>query len=176
MNPSLLARCQSGDARAWRQLYDLFADAVYRWSLGFGLDRSSAEETTQEVFITATKRLGSCECDAQLPAWLFQTTRRHAANARRLNWVKRVVGWSGPTQFDAELSCDAAPDEPRPELTYAVRRALRSLPIRLAEVLVLHDLDGRTREEIAAMLAISPGTVASRLRAARDLFEQVWNR
>lgn len=172
MTPSLLSSCQRGDARAWRQLYENFATSVYRWSLAFGLDRSTAEETTQEVFITATKRIGACTCDAMLAAWLFQTTRRHAANARRLGWLKRVAGWADPEA--EERSASASDASPLPELSIEVRRALRALPMHLAEVLVLHDLDGRTRDEIAAMLSIAPGTVASRLRLARQAFEREW--
>lgn len=175
MNQSLLARCQSGEPQAWRQLYERFAGSVYRWSVGFGLDRSSAEEATQEVFLTATKRIGSCESEAQLPAWLFQTTRRHAANARRIRWVKRVVGWGDSNHEGLEDPLQQSADLPLSELSYAVRRVLGRIPVRFVEILLLHDLDGRTREEIAEMLAISPGTVASRLRTARELFEKEWS-
>jgi RNA polymerase sigma-70 factor (ECF subfamily) len=174
MHQTLLARCQCGEPQAWRQLYERYARSVYRWSLGFGLDQGRAEEVTQEVFLTATKRIGTCQDEAQLPAWFFQITRRHAANARRLRWVKRVIGWGEPS-LD-ELGSAAAPIEESPmlELSLAVRQALSALPLRLAEVLLLHDLDGRSREEIAEMLALSPGTVASRLRTARALFEKEW--
>jgi RNA polymerase sigma-70 factor (ECF subfamily) len=48
------------------------------------------------------------------------------------------------------------------------------LPKKQAEVLVLLDIEGHTREEAAEMLDVPPGTVASRLRLAREGFRKVW--
>jgi DNA-directed RNA polymerase specialized sigma24 family protein len=43
------------------------------------------------------------------------------------------------------------------------------------EVLIMHDMDGYTREEISRILELPPGTVASRIRSARALFVRAWN-
>ena len=53
------------------------------------------------------------------------------------------------------------------ELEIDVRRCLSRLPRTQAEVLVLMDIEGFTRDEVADMLSLRPGTVASRLRLAR---------
>ena len=45
------------------------------------------------------------------------------------------------------------------------------LPIDSRVVLVLHEMEDHTMAEIAALLEIAPGTVASRLRRARELFD-----
>jgi RNA polymerase sigma-70 factor (ECF subfamily) len=48
---------------------------------------------------------------------------------------------------------------------------LDALPFELRTVLMLSEGDGMTMLEIASLLEIPPGTVASRLRRARQLFE-----
>jgi RNA polymerase sigma-70 factor (ECF subfamily) len=56
-----------------------------------------------------------------------------------------------------------------------VRRCLARLPHAQREVLVLADIDGYTRPELAAMLGLAEGTVASRLRLARAAFRAHWS-
>jgi hypothetical protein len=53
-----------------------------------------------------------------------------------------------------------------------LRRALRKMPAKLVEVLVLADLEGYARDEIARLLGIPEGTVASRLHKARAIIER----
>lgn len=50
-----------------------------------------------------------------------------------------------------------------------VRRCLKRLPDRFADVLVLHHVEGLTIEQIAAALAAPPGTVKSRLSRGRAM-------
>src|SRR5690349_17277173 len=87
---SLLEGCQRGEPAAWRTLFQRFVRSVYRWATCFGLDRLSAEEVAQRVFATACQSIHKCESEQLLPGWLFQITRRHAANQRRNAWLRRV--------------------------------------------------------------------------------------
>jgi RNA polymerase sigma-70 factor (ECF subfamily) len=163
---TLLERCRRGDQAAWRALFERYAGAVYRWSRFFGVDAAGAEELTQEVFVTAFERIGACASEGQLPPWLFQIARRKAANARRLGWFRRMVR-PGGSRNDATTSREAVP---RRDL----ERVLRRMPLKLVEVLLLHDLEGRSRSEIADVLGLAEGTVAGRLAAARTLFAALW--
>jgi RNA polymerase sigma-70 factor (ECF subfamily) len=51
-------------------------------------------------------------------------------------------------------------------------RVLESMPIALRSVLVLYEMEEMTMAEIAVMLGIPPGSVASRLRRAREHFHE----
>ncbi len=172
---SLVDRCKRGDPSAWRQLFDDFVRAVHRWALGFGIDSSGAEEVTQDVFATAVRKISRCGDDGQLPSWLFQITRRQAANYRRRASLRRALGLSELFQVPAEDD-GRLQDGRRAELSLEIRRTLRKLPVHLVEVLILHDLDGHTQGETARILGVPAGTVASRLRTAREQFEKKWAR
>jgi RNA polymerase sigma-70 factor (ECF subfamily) len=53
---------------------------------------------------------------------------------------------------------------------------LGELPLESRVVLVLHEMEDHTMAEIAKLLQLSPGTVASRLRRARELFDAALTR
>jgi RNA polymerase sigma-70 factor (ECF subfamily) len=166
---ALVGACRAGDAAAWRYLIETRASQVYRWAVLLGLAPPEAEDAAQDVFAVASRRIASCRADRALSAWLFQITRRVCANHRRRGWW-RLWRKSEPVMSPAfEPTVTGSTDE------LSVRACLRRLPARLAEVLVLLDVDGLTRDEAAAALGIAPGTVASRLRLARRAFEQLWN-
>ena len=166
---TLLEGCKAGDPAAWRKLFTARAGQVYRWALLQGLSPTEAEDCAQEVLATAARRIADCRAEEALTSWLFQITRRVAANTRRLAWMKYFVTGSRPIEpgLDHEEPQDL-------ELELSVRGCLERLPRKQAEVLVLLDIEGHTREEAAEMLDLPPGTVASRLRLAREGFRKVW--
>jgi RNA polymerase sigma-70 factor (ECF subfamily) len=171
---SILERCRFGETNAWRLVFEQHVHSVYRWALCFGIDQAGAEELAQEVFATAMKSIAKCPSEALLPAWLFQITRRHAANLRRSVWFGRVLKFGGPREVESEavVRPSVAGYTNTHELGLDLRRTLRRLPAKLVEVLILADLEGYARDEIATLLGIPAGTVASRLQKARDRIEQ----
>lgn len=174
----MLAGCQQGDDAAWRMLFEHFADRIYRWAVLLGLPGADAEDAAQEVLVTAARRIGMVRADAALTTWLYQITRRVVANHRRRRWFRSMLpgGDGGRSEsgtvepaFESRGGLDAA-DE------LAVRTCLDRLSAREREVLVLCDVEQFTREEVARLLGIPPGTVASRLRTARAAFRRAWGR
>jgi RNA polymerase sigma-70 factor, ECF subfamily len=171
---TLLDRCRRGDQTAWRELFERYSAAVYRWSRFFGIDAAGAEEVTQEVFVTAFRHIGACGSEAQLPPWFFQITRRKAANARRLGWFRRMVRPSGRERRAESGEPVDATSAGGVERSRDLEGVLRRMPLKLVEVLLLHDLEGRSRSEIAEVLGLAEGTVAGRLAGARSLFAEIW--
>jgi RNA polymerase sigma-70 factor (ECF subfamily) len=171
---SILERCRFGETGAWRLVFEQYVHSVYRWALCFGIDQAGAEELTQEVFATAMKSIDKCPSEALLPAWLFQITRRLAANLRRSVWFSRVLKAGGAREVGppSGTSPGVAGNPYAHELGLDLRRALRKMPAKLVEVLVLADLEGYARDEIARLLGIPEGTVASRLHKARAMIER----
>lgn len=164
----LFERCRKGDQRAWSQLFHERVDGIYRWCVLLGLNGEQARDAAQEVLATAARRIDTCPAESALGSWLFQITRRVVANARRNRWWKRVLPSSGEEPaFEHEVAEDA-------QRELEVRAVLERLPRAQAEVLVLMEIEGYTREEVAEMLRIPAGTVASRLRLARAAFQREW--
>ncbi len=168
LDPELFAACRTGDERAWRRVVQTRVHAVFRWSVMLGLRAPEAEDAAQEVLWRAWKQFHKCRAPRAFDSWLYQITRRVVANMRRLVWLKRVL----PTESPPE---PAFVEGPTPDIELSVRACLDGLSRKQAEVLMLSDVEGYTRDEVAEMLGIPPGTVASRLRLARKAFRAAWD-
>ena len=167
---ALFEGCRAGDDAAWRQLFRERSPQIYRWAVFLGLRPPEAEDAAQEVLVIAHRRFDKVRAAAALDAWLYQTTRRVVANIRRRNWWTRVRTHAEPPE--------PAFDAPRRDIDaeISVRACFARLSHKQAEVLMLSEVEGHTREEIAQMLGVAPGTVASRLRLARTSFSREWTR
>jgi RNA polymerase sigma-70 factor, ECF subfamily len=162
----------SREARArFGQLLKAQFSAVFRTLRRLGVAPSACEDAAQEVFLVVARKLADVEPERER-AFLFGIAARVAANRRRSQATRREVS-------DAEV--ESAPEsQPLPDalmerkrLRELLDRVLDELPSELRAVFVLVELEGMSAREIAESLEMPPGTVASRLRRARELFSEI---
>jgi len=156
-----------------RALFGAYFATVWRTACRLGLSDAAAEDVAQEVFVVAAERLGDI-AEGKERAFLIGTAVRVAANARRV--ASRRPDAAGAVDVGAlgETAADPAPGPEelldRRRARALLDRALDALEDDLRVVLVLTELDAMSAPEIAAALEIPVGTVASRLRRAREEF------
>jgi RNA polymerase sigma-70 factor, ECF subfamily len=133
-------------------------DAVYRFcARRIGVAR--AADTAQETFVTAQRALSRFRGESSLRTWLLGIA---------LNECRRSIRRHGtdPLPLDVDLVCKSSDDES----AFVDRQALASALARLSddhrEVVLLHELQGLTYEEVATVLNVPVGTVKSRLHHA----------
>jgi RNA polymerase sigma-70 factor, ECF subfamily len=164
----LLSACRAGDREAFGRLFDLCRDRVYAVALGICGDRAAAADVSQEVFMKLLTRLPQFDGRASFPTWLYRIAVNTAIDHQRA--AKRIV----PLPETLEDRRRVEDDYARREQRRRVERAVLDLPPTLRTPLVLRHLEGLAYAEIAHVLGISLGTVASRLsrahaRLAREL-------
>jgi RNA polymerase sigma-70 factor (ECF subfamily) len=156
----LLAACRLGDRRAMEALYHRFKRRVFSLVARIA-GAGDAEEVSQEVFVRIFRGLPRFRGDSQLSTWIY----RLSVNAA-LSHVERR-----PRRAEGEeaLVNVAAEDRPSgdPYLAARLERALAALPAGYRAVLVLHDVEGLSHEEIAEILGCRVGTSKSQLHKAR---------
>ena len=142
---------------------------VWRAVRRFGVSEDVADDAAQEVFIVAAKKLDTIDAGREL-TYLYGIAMRIAANARRAQFSRREHG-----NEQVLLSAEAL--GPLPDALLEEKRmrellddVLDELPHDLRTAFVLFELEGLSAREIAEVLEIPPGTVASRLRRAREAF------
>ncbi|HET9958140.1 MAG TPA: sigma-70 family RNA polymerase sigma factor [Polyangiaceae bacterium] len=141
---------------------------VWRVLRRSGLREADADDAAQDVFWILAQKLADVP-EANERAFLTATALRVAADRRRLRWNRAAT-----EPMDPEFaSADALPDEAidRERARRLLDRALLTLDSHERDVFVLFEIEQMSRTEIARVLAIPEGTVASRLRRARTQFE-----
>ena len=149
------------DEGSFLVLYRRHTPYLYRLALRLlGGRRGEAEDAVQETWLRASVRLGEFRGDAALRTWLAGFA---------INCCRELLRTPpGTAQADEALAAPFASAD------VDLERAIAELPHGYREVLVLHDLEGYTHEEIAARLLISAGTSKSQLsRARRALREKI---
>lgn len=144
---------------------------VWRAVRRFGVPDEAAEDATQEVFIVASRKLVTI-VEGQELRYLYGIAMRVAANRRRAVAARREVVDSESVQAAVSQApaADALLEQRR--LRELLDRALDALPDDLRTTLVLFELEGFSEREIAETCSIPLGTVASRLRRARQAFHK----
>ena len=142
---------------------------VWRSARRLGVREADLDDVVQEVFLAAAKNIASIEHGRER-GYLFRTCIYVSSHARRSFQRRREV-------VDDERVGEELDVRPTPEQAAATSQArmrlqniLEQMPADFRAVFVLFELEAMTMVEIAEALGVPQGTVASRLRRARELF------
>jgi RNA polymerase sigma-70 factor (ECF subfamily) len=153
------------------ELVELHVDAVWRTLRRLGMPPTELDDGVQQVFTVLARRIAGVEPGRERSFLLGvalrvvadhrRARRRHPEDATEASELERRA----PQSSSPEKLLD---ERRRLEL---LDRLLARLPEDLAKVFVLFELEEMTMAEIARLLAVPSGTVASRLRRAREHFD-----
>jgi RNA polymerase sigma-70 factor (ECF subfamily) len=158
------------DTQRFREMLTSQLDFIWRCLRRMGVPGADCDDAAQQVFLVAATKLSAIVPGCER-AFLFGTAARIAANARR----------SIHRRDEAQLlltNHETLQDETQEDLSDQLRaRAmmdaiLDEMPDELRQVFVLFELEELGVVEVAEVLAIPLGTVGSRLRRAREDFQQ----
>ncbi|TAH34378.1 MAG: RNA polymerase sigma factor [Planctomycetota bacterium] len=153
-----LAFLERGDEGAFRALYRRHSPRLNQFLLRLlGGRERDAEDALQETWMRAVERLRQFRWESSLRTWLGGIALNCARERRRQDEGGEA----------SEMGEAAAPHVEREIDVDRLEGAIAGLPDGFREVLVLHDVEERTHEEIAQMLGIAVGTSKSQLSRAR---------
>jgi RNA polymerase sigma factor (sigma-70 family) len=158
---------------AFEQMVADHLRVVYRTAVRLAGRTHDAEDLAQDTFLRAWRSRHTFQPETNAKAWLLRIL--HNVNIDRFRAQRRMV----PTvsELDRPGSAPTLLDTPESlllarELEPEVFEALRGLPETFRTCLILADLHGRSRAEIAKGLGVAPGTVLSRLFRARHRLQR----
>jgi RNA polymerase sigma-70 factor (ECF subfamily) len=166
--PAAPPRAEPDQARLERMFVAHHA-MVWRTMRRRGLSPDAAADVTQQTFLVAAERLRDINPDSER-AFLVGTALRVAHSLGR-----KTVRWQLEDDMDQRVG-DARSASDERAAVQLCDLALSKVDPDLAEVFVMFELEGLSSPEIAASLEIPLGTVASRLRRAREQFRVVVGR
>jgi RNA polymerase sigma-70 factor (ECF subfamily) len=161
---ALAGQVLGGDEGAFRRLYRRHTPRLHQLALRLvGGAEADAEDVVQDTWIKAVEKLDSFRWESAFGTWLHAIAVNVAREALRRRGRRQEVDL--PEEGEGGGGTAPAPPE-RVELI-DLERAIAELPDGYRTVLVLHDIEGYTHEEIAALLGVAAGTTKSQLFWAR---------
>jgi RNA polymerase sigma-70 factor, ECF subfamily len=158
----LVERLRQGDTNAGYRFFREHYPSVYRYLFWLTQRSEQAEDLAQETFVRAWRHLDRFDSRGNLRAWLHRIAHRE---------FLRSLRHETPTQLSV-VGEVAAPEATVFTEAVALRELLRKLPTEQREVVLLHDLEGYSSAEIAAIVGVPARTVYRRLSRAREHLRQ----
>jgi RNA polymerase sigma-70 factor, ECF subfamily len=184
---AVIAELKAGSEEAYAWLIGQFHQPIYSLIYRILSDPSDAADTTQDVFLKVFRGMKHFHGESSLKTWIYRIALHEAANRRRW-WFRhkaQETSFEPIVAGDSEFSGSGAgtgtgedrlvdPGESpfeqfaHAEVRAAVEQSLQQVPEPYRTALILRDLEEMSYEEIAEVLAISLGTVKSRITRGRD--------
>ena len=166
IDPAIVKRAASGDARAHGIIYRAFATPVYSVCLRFTKVPAHAEDLVQETFIEVMRSIAKFRGEAALGSWIRRIAISKALMFLRSAWTARSQSlgddWNEVTPGDAAShGISRHPDE-----ALDLDAALANLPSVARAVVWLHDVEGFTHKEIAGLMGRTESFSKSQLSRA----------
>ena len=168
---SLVRAFLDGEQQAFNKLVMLYQNRIYNLVFNYLKHPEEAKDTTQDIFITVHRTIGSLKDITKFKSWLYQVAINHCRN--RYKSLKRKGFFSSYSIDDPEsflqLSSGETPEKKAEsrDMINIVREEIAKMPEQEKEIIVLRDIQELSYEEISSILDLPLGTVKSRLNRAR---------
>lgn len=170
-----IATLQRGEPGAAEKALSLLQDTVFSFSMKVCGQREDAEDTMQETLLQAMRKLPRFHSPKALAVWLYKVAKSRCLMSRRKSkfapkeHLSIEVLMPDRKELERLAARGASPERAAIGRQSAERlqQAVLKLPPDFRLVLVLHDMEELSTEEIAAVLGISEGNVRVRLHRAR---------
>jgi RNA polymerase sigma-70 factor (ECF subfamily) len=172
----LVRRAQRGDLQAYDELVKRYQERIYATVYHMTANHEDANDLAQEAFIKAYSALKSFKGGSSFYTWIY----RIAVN-KTINFLKQRKNKFHLSLNDIDFNAEHDPDlmalisdkTPNRDIALSeLQKVLNEALLKLSEphrmVVVLHDVQGQSHEEIAEVMGCNIGTVRSRLFYARQ--------
>src|SRR5688572_7834883 len=177
---SLVARVRRGDDRAFEALYERYHRRIHAYVYGMVKDHQRAEDVTQEVFVSALRRMRATERPIAFKPWVYEIAKNACIDQFRRSKRAEEISFDAdeglaPSDYGRLVS-----PEPVPDAAFAAKQqldhmvgAFGGLSEAHHQILVLRELEGLSYREIGERMGMSRPAVESTLfRARRRLSEE----
>ena len=167
---ALALRCRAGDLAAFDLLAHRYQPRLYGYALRMVGHSQEAEDLTQETLLRAFASLGRFDANQPFGRWLFGIAAHVCRDWLRWRFRRReqASAASGQAYVTATPRDEAIAAEEQARVAQAVRR----LPLKYREVVVLHYMEDMGYEEVAATLGIRPDAARRRALRAREMLQR----
>ena len=177
---SLVARVRRGDDRAFEALYERYHRRIHAYVYGMVKDHQRAEDVTQEVFVSALRRMRATERPIAFKPWIYEIAKNACIDQFRRSKRAEEISFDADEGLAPSDYTRLVSREPVPDVAVAAKQQLEDMVGAFGglseshhEILVLRELEGLSYREIGERMGMSRPAVESTLfRARRRLSEE----
>ncbi|HXH69747.1 MAG TPA: sigma-70 family RNA polymerase sigma factor [Pyrinomonadaceae bacterium] len=178
----LIEATKKGDEDAFAEIMTRYRSQITNYLYRFLNDYEEAVDLAQETFVRVYFAIERYHTDYAFSTYIYRIATNLAISEIRRRKRRRLVSLTGLFQFDDEPQAqDFQPPDKKPlalenliesEQTETIARAIATLPEKYRAPIVLRDVEGKSYEEVAAILKLGLGTTKSRISRARKLLRE----
>jgi RNA polymerase sigma-70 factor (ECF subfamily) len=178
----LLEATLAGDEAAFGELVGRYRNQITNFIYRMTNDYDGAVDLAQETFVRVYRAADRYKSNFAFSTYIYRIATNLAISEIRKRKRRRLVSLTGFfLETEREKDQEFNPPDLKPlqdvvlvdaERRSAVGKAIATLPEKYRAPLILRDIDGRSYEEIAAILRTNEGTIKSRISRARALLRE----
>jgi RNA polymerase sigma factor (sigma-70 family) len=177
---ALVAAVRRGEDAAFEVLYERYLRRIVAFVHGMVYDRGRAEDVTQEVFMSALRRMRETERPIAFRPWIYEIARNACIDQHRRSKRTEEVSYDADHALGSSDHVRLVTREPTPDAAVDTKQQLDHLCGAFGglsqshhKILVLRELEGMSYREIGERMSLSRPAVESTLfRARRRLTEE----
>ena len=143
------------------QIVRQYQSALLRMCYLYLHDRTAAEDAVQETFLKAYKNIDTFRSESKERTWLMSIAINTCRDMNRSAWFRHTEKRVTPEDL-------AIPVPTQDEDALALAEAIRRLPARHRDAILLYYYQDMTIQEVAETLHAAPSTIAKRLNQAKE--------
>ena len=170
----LVSAVRRGDDRAFEQLYSRYQRRIAAYVFGMVKDYGRAEDITQEVFVSALRRMRQTERPIAFKPWVYEIAKNACIDAYRRSRRAEEVSFDADDRLSPSDHVRLVATGPEPDAAVDAKQdldhlcgAFGGLSESHHEILVLRELEGLSYKDIGERMGMSRPAVESTLFRAR---------
>ncbi len=174
----LIARIIDHDVEAFRILYDMYKERIFRTAWSILKNEHMAQDVTQETFIQVFYKLEQLKSYDYFEGWLFRIAINLCMTYIRKNSRYKVVWDEEVVQNIEEKNTSILPEDYyfNKELEREVMEMVYELPIKQRIPIILYYYNDMSIRDIATAMNTSEGTIKSRLSRSKQALRKKLSR
>jgi RNA polymerase sigma-70 factor (ECF subfamily) len=177
----LIAAAKAGDEDAFAEIVSRYKNPITNFLYRFLNDYEEAVDLAQETFVRVYFALDRYHTDFAFSTYIYRIATNLAISEIRKRRRRSILSLTGLFQSSDDEAVEFQPPDTRSlqdanleedERSKVIAKAIETLPPKYRLPIVLRDVEGKSYEEVAAILELGLGTTKSRINRGRGLLKE----
>ena len=178
---ALIELTKTGDEAAFAEIVQRYRNPITNYLYRFLNDYEEAVDLAQETFVRVYFAIERYHTEYAFSTCIYRIATNLAISEIRKRKRRKLLSLTGlfQTEENSEIEFQPPDDRSLPdedllenEQSRVIAKAIATLPDKYRAPIVLRDVEGKSYEEVAAILNLGLGTTKSRISRARGLLKE----